>query len=147
MSETETYNSETLEHLGLVAGIFDELGIGDLVDELVPQDFSQRKVSVGRALKAMVLNGLGFANRRLYLMPEFFRNKPTERLVGAGISPEHLNDDALGKALDTLYAFGITELYRLIARRAAEKLDLGGGKVAMGHLDTTSFHVDGRYNS
>jgi Domain of unknown function (DUF4277) len=50
MSETETYNSETLEHLGLVAGIFDELGIGDLVDELVPQDFSQRKVSVGRAL-------------------------------------------------------------------------------------------------
>jgi transposase len=147
MSETETYKSETLEHLGLVAGMFDELGIGDLVDELLPQDLSQRKVSVGQALKAMVLNGLGFANRRLYLMPEFFRNKPTERLVGAGISPEHLNDDALGKALDTLYAFGITELYRLIARRAAERLDLGGGKVAMGHLDTTSFHVDGRYNS
>src|SRR5918993_3292742 len=126
MSETETYNSETLEHLGLVAGIFDELGIGDLVDELVPQDFSQRKVSVGRALKATVLNGLGFANRRLYLMPEFFRNKPTERLVGAGISPEHLNEDALGKALDALYAFGLSELYRLIARRAAHRLGLGG---------------------
>jgi transposase len=102
MSETEIYKSETLEHLGLVAGMFDELGIGELVDELVPQDLSQRKVSLGQALKAMVLNGLGFANRRLYLMPEFFRNKPTERLVGAGISPEHLNDDALGKALDTL---------------------------------------------
>jgi transposase len=125
MSETETYNSETLEHLGLVAGIFDELGIGDLVDELLPQDFSQRNVSVGRALKAMVLNGLGFANRRLYLMPEFFRNKPTERLVGAGIRPEHLNDDALGKALDTLYAFGLTELYRSIAGRAAERMTLG----------------------
>jgi len=148
MSEIETYNSETLEHLGLVAGMFDELGIGELVDELVPQDLSQRKVSVGQALKAMVLNGLGFANRRLYLMPEFFRNKPTERLVGAGVSPEHLNDDALGKALDGLHAFGLTELYRLIARRAAERLKLlRGGKVAMAHLDTTSFHVDGRYNS
>jgi len=146
MSETEIYKSETLEHLGLVAGMFDELGIGDLVDELVPQDLSQRKVSVGEALKAMVLNGLGFANRRLYLMPEFFRNKPTERLVGAGISPEHLNDDALGKALDTLYDFGLTEIYRLIARRAAERLGLGSA-VAMAHLDTTSFHVDGRYNS
>jgi transposase len=146
MSDTETHKSETLEHLGLVAGMFDELGIGELVDELVPQDLSQRKVSVGQALKAMVLNGLGFANRRLYLMPEFFRNKPTERLVGAGISAEHLNDDALGKALDTLHAFGLTELYRLIARRAAERLGLGG-KVAMGHLDTTSFHVDGHYNS
>jgi transposase len=95
----------------------------------------------------MVLNGLGFANRRLYLMPEFFRNKPTERLVGAGISPEHLNDDALGKALDALYAFGLSELYRLIARRAAERLGLGGSGVAMAHLDSTSFHVDGRYNS
>ncbi len=146
MSDTQTHKSETLEHLGLVAGMFDELGIGDLVDELVPQDLCQRKVSVGQALKAMVLNGLGFANRRLYLMPEFFRNKPTERLVGAGISPEHLNDDALGKALDTLYAFGLTELYRLIARQAAERLGLGG-TVTMGHLDTTSFHVDGRYNS
>ncbi len=146
MSETETYKSETLEHLGLVARMFDELGIGDLVDELVPQDLSQRKVSIGQALKAMVLNGLGFANRRLYLVPEFFRNKPTERLVGAGVSPEHLNDDALGKALDTLHAFGLTELYRLIARQAAERLGLGD-KVAMGHLDTTSFHVDGHYNS
>lgn len=146
MSETETHKSETLEHLGLVAGIFDELGIGDLVDELLPQDLSRRKVSVGQALKAMVLNGLGFANRRLYLMPEFFRNKPTERLVGTGISPEHLNDDALGKALDALHAFGLTELYRLIARQGAERLGLGG-YVAMGHLDTTSFHVDGHYNS
>jgi transposase len=147
MSDTETHKSQTLEHLGLVAGMFDELGIGDLVDELVPQDLSQRKVSVGQALKAMVLNGLGFANRRLYLMPEFFRNKPTERLVGAGISPEHLNDDALGKALDTLHAFGLTELYRLIGRQAAERLGLGAKDVAMVHLDTTSFHVDGRYNS
>ena len=148
MSDIETHKSETLEHLGLVAGMFDELGIGELVDELVPQDLSQRKVSVGQALKAMVLNGLGFANRRLYLMPEFFRNKPTERLVGAGVSPEHLNDDALGKALDTLHAFGLTELYRLIAQRAAERLGLRrGGKVVVGHLDTTSFHVDGRYNS
>ena len=146
MSDTEIHKSETLEHLGLVAGMFDELlGIGDLVDELVPQDLSQRRVSLGQALKAnLVLNGLGFANRPLYLMPEFFRNKPTERLVGAGVSPDHLNDDALGKALDTLHAFGLTELYRLIARRAAERLGLGG-KVAMGHLDTTSFHVDGHY--
>jgi transposase len=88
MSDTEIYKSETLEHLGLVAGMFDELfGIGELVDELLPQDLSQRNVSVGQALKAMVLNGLGFVNRRLYLMPEFFRNKPTQRLVGRENKP------------------------------------------------------------
>ncbi|MDQ3460437.1 MAG: DUF4277 domain-containing protein [Deinococcota bacterium] len=48
---SETYKSETLEHLGLVAGMFDELGIGELVDELIPQDLEQRKISVGQALK------------------------------------------------------------------------------------------------
>jgi hypothetical protein len=49
MSDTEIHKSQTLEHLGLVAGMFDELlGIGELlVDEPVPQDLSQRKVSVG----------------------------------------------------------------------------------------------------
>jgi Domain of unknown function (DUF4277) len=42
----------------LVAVMFDELGVDDLVDELDPQDLSERRVSVGRALKARVLNGL-----------------------------------------------------------------------------------------
>jgi transposase len=141
---SETYKSETLEHLGLVAGMFDELGIGELVDELVPQDLEQRKISVGQALKAMVLNGLGFANRRLYLTTRFFQNKPTGRLLGEGIEPEHLNDDALGKALDDLYAYGVSELYMKIAARAAARLGIIP-KVA--HMDTTSFHVDGEYNS
>ncbi|MDQ3460226.1 MAG: IS1634 family transposase [Deinococcota bacterium] len=141
---SETYKSETLEHLGLVAGMFDELGIGELVDELVPQDLEQRTVSVGQALKAMVLNGLGFANRRLYLTTRFFQNKPTGRLLGAGIEPEHLNDDALGKALDDLYAYGVSELYMKIAAQAATRLGIVP-KVA--HMDTTSFHVDGEYNS
>jgi transposase len=35
----------------------------------------------------MILNDLGFANRRLYLTPHFFRNKPTERLIGEGVAP------------------------------------------------------------
>jgi len=143
MSET-AYQSETLEHLGLVAGMFDELGIGELVDALIPQDLAQRTLSVGQALKAMVLNGLGFANRRLYLTSHFFQHKPTERLIAPGVKPEHLNDDALGKALDTLYACGATELYRVIAAQAARRLGL---QAKVGHLDTTSFHVDGRYNS
>src|SRR5688572_22652396 len=60
------------------------------------------------------------------------------------IEAKHLNDDALGRALDTLYAYGVTELYSLIAATAASRLGLAPTFV---HLDTTSFHVDGRYNS
>jgi len=39
----------------------------------------------------MILNGLGFTNDRLYLVPRFFQNKPVDRLIGPGIESEHLN--------------------------------------------------------
>ncbi len=92
----------------------------------------------------MVLNGLGFANRRLYLTPHFFANKPTEHLLGEGVKPEVLNDDTLGKSLDALHDYGVSELYILIAARAVTRLGL---KPKVGHQDITSFHVDGEYNS
>jgi transposase len=84
-----SYESRSLEHLGLVAGMYDELGIGEVIDRVIPQDQGKRIVSLGQAVKAMVLNGLGFVNQRLYLIPHFFRDKPTERLLGAGIGPQH----------------------------------------------------------
>jgi transposase len=99
---------------------------------------------VGEAVKAMVLNGLGFINHALYLVPRFFQNKPTSRLIAPRVTPAQLNDDALGRALDTLYDYGVTELYSLIATTAAQRLDLSP---TFAHLDSTSFHVDGRYNS
>lgn len=46
---SETYKSETLERLGLVSGMFDELGMGELVDELVAQDLEQRRINVGQS--------------------------------------------------------------------------------------------------
>jgi transposase len=141
---TPNDRSQTLDHLGLVAGMFDELGIGEVLDRVIAQDRSQRRVSVGQAVKAMVLNGLGFVNRTLYLTPAFYADKPTERLLGAGIRPEHLNDDTLGRALDAPYEQDVTGLYALVAAEACRRLGLG---VTVGHLDITSFHVDGVYNS
>jgi transposase len=139
-----TYRSQILDHLGLVAGMFDELGIGDVVDKATQQNPEMRALTVGEAVKAMVLNGLGFANHALYLVPRFFENKPTSRLIAPRVTPAQLNDDALGRALDTLYAYGVTELYSLIAATAAKRLGLAA---TFAHLDTTSLHVDGRYNS
>lgn len=138
----EAYSSEVLDHLGLVAGMFEELGIGEVIDEATQQNPEMRIVTAGQAVKAMVLNGLGFVNQQLYLVPHFFRNKPTYRLIAPAIAPAHLNDDTLGRALDTLYAYGVTPLYSLIATTAAHRLGL---VPTMTHLDTTSFHVDGRY--
>jgi transposase len=103
-----------------------------------------RIVTAGHAVKAMVLNGLGFLNQQLYLVPHFFQNKPISRLIAPGIQASHLNDDTLGRARDTLYAVGVTELSRLIAATAAKRLGL---TAMFTHLDSTSFHVDGRSNS
>jgi len=69
--------------------MFDELGIGIVIDKIIPQDIEQRNVSIGQAIKAMVLNGLGFANRSLYLVSHFFQDKPIERLIGEGVEAEH----------------------------------------------------------
>ncbi len=144
MNTDEPYKSYNLDHLGLIAGMIDELGLPKLIDILIVQDHQQRRVSVGQCVKAMVLNGLGFVNRTLYLMPHFFKDKPIERLLGEGIEVEHLNDDTLGRALDVIYAYGPEELYGQLAAQSVKRLGLD---CKIGHLDTTSFHVDGVYNS
>lgn len=64
--------------------------------------------------------------------------------MAPGIAAQHLNDDTLGRALDTFYAYGVRELHSLIAATAAQRLGLTPTFV---HLDRTSFHVDGPYNS
>ncbi|MCP4492525.1 MAG: IS1634 family transposase [Gammaproteobacteria bacterium] len=135
-------SSKLLNHLGLVAGMYDELGLGELIDSLIPQDEEQRTVSVGQAVKAMVVNGLGFANRALYLTPHFFQDKPVDRLIGEGIRAQHLSDTTLGRALDAIYKYNPEKLYPLLASGTVNHLGL---LTRFGHLDSTSFHTDGRY--
>jgi transposase len=142
--QPQPYRTQVLDHLGLVAGMFEELGITEVIDQATQQNPERRIVTAGHAIKAMVLNGLGFLNQQLSLVPHFFQNKPIARLIAPGIQASHLNDDTLGRALDTLSEAGLTALYSLIAATAATRLGL---TPTFAHLDTTSFHVDGRYNS
>ena len=73
--------SFSLDHLGIVAGIIDDIGLVDVIDD----EFGvhpQEAVSTGVAVKAMILNGLGFVSAPLYLFERFFDGKPTEHLLG-----------------------------------------------------------------
>jgi hypothetical protein len=72
MDRQHSYRSQVLDHLGLVAGMFDELGIGEVIDQATQQNPEMRLVTAGHAVKAMVLNGLGFVNQQLDLVPRFF---------------------------------------------------------------------------
>jgi len=140
MEELEEYVNERLDHLGIVAGVCHEIGLAAWLDAQEPG--SRQQVSVGTATVAMVLNGLGFSNRQLYLVPQFFANKPVEHLLGAGITAEMLNDDYLGRTLDWLYAHDLTKLFAGIGSRARQ---IFGIKAEQVHVDTTSFSVSGEY--
>src|SRR5437588_8599836 len=94
MTTAQRYINERLDHLGIVAGVCQEIGLAAWLDAQDPDN--RQQVSVGTATVAMILNGLGFSNRQLYLVPQYFANKPVEHLLGAGITAEMLNDDCLG---------------------------------------------------
>jgi hypothetical protein len=108
-----------LVHLGLLARMFDALGLGALIDHATQQNPETRLLTVGNAIKAMVLNGLGLVNQQLYPVPRFFQRTPTHRLSTPGIEAPHRNDDTLRRALETLDDDGVTTRYRLVAVTAA----------------------------
>jgi transposase len=134
------YQTERLDHLGIVAGVCKEAGIAEWLDKRAGEN--RRNVSVGTAVVAMILNGLGFSNRQLYLVPQYFENKPVEHLLGEGITADMLNDDCLGRTLDWLYEHDVTLLFAGLAQQARQRF---GVKADGLHIDTTSFSVSGEY--
>jgi transposase len=136
-----TYTTERLDHLGIVAGICHEIELAQKIDEIAGP--SERKVSCGEAVMAMVLNALGFSSRALYLMPQYLHNKPVDILISSELSAEDFNDDTLGRALDQLYTAGVTEVF---AQVAAHALGVYGIEHRFYHLDSSSFHVHGEYS-
>ena len=136
------YVVEHLNHLGIVAEVCREIGVAAWLDSHDPA--SRQRVSVGTATVALVLNGLGWSNRQLYLVPQFFADKPVEHLLGPGIRAEQLNDDCLGQTLDWLYAHNVTTLFAGLAMRARKAFSITTTRL---HADTTSFSVHGQYES
>ena len=138
------YHTQSMDHLGLVAGMCKELGIAEHIDRRVQKTSDDWNVSHGEAVVAMIINGLGFTGRSLHMFPQFFANKPLDKLIRDGIKPEHLNDKVLGRTLDELFELDVSKVYFELAIKVVNHLKLPCEAV---NLDGTSFHVDGRYNS
>jgi len=133
----------SIGHLGIVAGAYDSLQIAAVIDAALPKT-RHHHLSHSQVLKAMVLNGLGFIERRLYLFPDFFDDIAVERLLGEGITRDHLNDDVLGRTLDAIAAYGPTELFNEIVATCLLPTDFGSHCI---HIDTTTFSVTGAYEA
>lgn len=140
MNPETRYETQRIDHLGIAAGICQEIGLIEEIDRQVGP--SEQKVSVGQGVQAMVLNALGFSSRALYLMPNYLHNKPVDLLIGGGLIAEDFNDDSLGRSLEALYAKGVTEVFAQVAARA---LRVYGIEHRFVHVDSSSFHLHGQY--
>ncbi len=112
-----------------------------LLGKYLPQD-EQQEITPGEAVKGMIMNGLGFANRPLSLSPQFFANLPLEHLFREGVKAEHFNRHKLGRTLEQCFDFDCESLFSLVSQQAC-KLENVDKK--FNSLDTTSHSLTGEY--
>ena len=110
MSLIESITVKNLDHLGIVTGLIDEIGIVELINQKLGVD-NREKIATGQVIKALILNGLGMVSRPLYLFSQFFEDKAIEKLNRTGINSEYLNDDKIGRVMDDIYQLGLTNLF------------------------------------
>jgi transposase len=90
----------------------------------------------------MILNGLGYTSRPMYLTPQFFANKPVSTFFRPGVTADHFNHFKLGRSLDKVYEYGSDLLFAEIALNVCET---EGIDLTYNSLDTTTFSVCGEY--
>jgi transposase len=101
MSPSNKIDVQDMDHLGIIAAIIDDIGIVEIIDRELGSH-PQEKVSAGQAVKAMILNCMGFLTAPLYLFSEFFTGKATEHLIGEGVKAEYLNGEHPSYATSTI---------------------------------------------
>ena len=141
---TNEYTTEVMDHHGLVAAVCRDLKIAEKINQRIGSKDPRRVVQPGVACVAMILNGLGFTNRRLYLTPQFFESKSMSALFEEDIKASDLNEHSLGKAADAIAKYGASQLYAEVVFEIALEQGLLGIK---NHLDTASFTLHGSYNN
>ena len=137
-AELQTAN---MDHHGLVAAVCQELGIAKRIDEKLWNGDERRVISPGKAVVAMILNGLGFTNRRLYLTHQFYEDKPLDRLLDADIKAKDITDYTLGHTLDEIASYGATQLFGELSFNIALEHDLLGMKTTWIPLGVSSHYV------
>lgn len=138
--QTADIATKNLNHLGLVAGMIDELGLVAEIDRHIPNN---RKVSLGVMVKALILNAMGFSQHALYITPKFFERCPVEQLLGASYVAADFNDDSIGRCLDELFDYGLSNLFVKLSHEACR---LSGISSKFWHIDSTNFSVEGNYD-
>lgn len=144
----------SIDHLGLVAGMCDELEIISIIEQELDNTHPNMAISSGQASMAIILNLLNVLQQPLMLAPEFMEIRPIDRLISRSdhqhvigeheVTSEHFNQYVLGRTLDRLYEHGLEDLFMTIAGHAYQKFQQFTSRFL--HIDTTTKSVHGDYD-
>ena len=143
MSPASEAEIKNIDHPGIVAGLIDEIGIVETINSKLGID-PREKISAGVLVKAILMNGLGFVSKPLYLFSQYFDDKGIKILLGEDVESDYINDDKIGRVMDKLYKYGLNNLFIEIVLSVIKKFEID---IKYSHLDATSFHLHGKYNS
>lgn len=101
----------------VLRALCEEIGLVGAMDAVVPWDRARCRLSPGERILAVVLNLLT-ARQPLYRAQEQYTLADPPLLLGTGITPADLSEEALGRALDKVAAADGAAVVSAVPRRA-----------------------------
>lgn len=123
MSPTSVTKIKNIDHLGIVAGLIDEIGIVEIINSKLGTD-PRKTISVVTLVKAIFINRLGFGSRPLYLFSQFFEEQGIEILLGEEVKEDYINDEQLGRGMDKFYRSSLNNLFIEIVLAVIKKFQI-----------------------
>ena len=129
--------------LALANKIIETIGFVDFINGAVEWDDEQCKVTPGHLAKAVILATFFDVRAPLSLIKDRFIGMDTEFFFGEGITPEDLNDYAIGRTLDKIAAANSNRLFSTICLSTYAIYKIAFKRL---HSDTTSLSFYGEYD-
>lgn len=142
MNSSPDIKVQNIDHLGLISGIIKRIRFRERVDYLLPKTGANSKISHADSIIAMIISGLDFSDRRMYLMQKYFEDRPNTKLFGPNVDSTMFTDDCLGRTLDAIFKYGPTNFFMDVAIKILSEQNLLTKYL---HLDSTSLSLKGKY--
>lgn len=133
-------SSQELGNLGMVAGAFDEFGLEDLINKRIGKEGSHVVADSGVLVKLLVMQMLNVPYQSLSGTQEFTVHC---RLKCSDSKRSRLKISDVRYSADYLMMFMSTEA-KTVLECSAQVVDSLNIKITEAHIDTTSFHSDGK---
>lgn len=127
--------------LPVINAVCEEVGLVEVIDEIVDWDETQAEISPGSLTAGLVMNFLT-EGEPMYRLSDFFENKDPQNLFGDDITTEDLYDQRFGWALDKI---ADAEPRNVLNSVIANAVTTEGVDIGVVHADTTSKSVHGEY--